>query len=292
MRSSEGVSEGGKQPKNFAVTENPPRPGRRPRCSTGLWHSVLRQVARVTQDGTSPGLCTCAENAAHKRGITLGTHISGTPDWPAAGYHDTRMGSNTQRDQWAAGPCKGAPVMPGRCCSETKKCGHTAPIPPPKPKRLRSSLATGMPWSCTWYRAPVNCRVWDRTGRTPSAWQAKIAGGGNRDPPHPDRLNARPARHWSLCDGRGERRTEGHLRLRAGRCGRSEAAENQCRMAATHGAGETPVAAHVSPSAARSQALYTEFLDSSRQRQGRNRVWIRESKVWGRRYGRGMESEV
>ena len=55
-------------------------------------------------------------------------------------------GSDAQRDQWAAGPRKGASVMPGKGCCETAKCGHTIPIPTPKPKRLRSSWAVGMPW--------------------------------------------------------------------------------------------------------------------------------------------------
>ena len=55
-------------------------------------------------------------------------------------------GSDAQRDQWAAGPRKGASVMPGKGCSETAKSGHTIPIPTPKPKRLRSSWAVGMPW--------------------------------------------------------------------------------------------------------------------------------------------------
>ena len=41
-------------------------------------------------------------------------------------------------------------------------------------------------------------------------------------------------------------------------------------MAATHGAGKTPMSACVGPGPARSQALYTDFLDSSRQRQDRS----------------------
>ena len=55
-------------------------------------------------------------------------------------------------------------------------------------------------------------------------------------------------------------------------------------MAATHGAGEAPVAEHVGPSAARSQTREQLPKDPSRQRQGRSRVWIRETEVWGRRY--------
>ena len=79
MRSSEGVSEGGKHPHFSAVTEKAPRPSRRPRRPTGLQCGVLWRVARVTQNGTSPGLCACMENAAHKRGMTLGTHIARAP---------------------------------------------------------------------------------------------------------------------------------------------------------------------------------------------------------------------
>ena len=41
-------------------------------------------------------------------------------------------------------------------------------------------------------------------------------------------------------------------------------------MAATHGAGKTPMSACVGPGPARSQALYTDFLDSSRQRRDRS----------------------
>ena len=204
-------------------------------------------MARVTQNGTSPGLCACTENAAHKRGMTLGTHIARAPDWPGTRCYAWHVRSDAQRDQWAAGPGKGAPVMPGRGCSETKICGHTAPIPPPKPKRLRSSRAARIPWSCTRYRATVNCRVWDRAGRTPSAWRAKIAGKKTRDPPHPHRPGTRPGRHWSLHDGRGERRKKGHLRPWAGPCGRSEAAESWCRMAAAHGAGDSLADVSVSP---------------------------------------------
>ena len=81
----------------------------------------------MTQDGTSHGLCACPENAGQKRETTLGTHIARAPERPAARCYGTHAGSNTQRDQWAAGPCKEAHVMPGRGCSETKKCGHTAP---------------------------------------------------------------------------------------------------------------------------------------------------------------------
>ena len=183
-------------------------------------------------------------------------------------------------------------MTPGRGCSETKKCGHTAPIPTPKPKLLRSSRAAGIPWSCIWARAPVNCRVLSQASHTPCAWRTKIVGKKNRDPPHPDRSGARPARCWSLRDGHGERRTAGPLQPRAGPCRRSEAAESRCRMAAAHGASETLVVAHESSSAAGSQSLFTDFLDSSRQRQSRSRVWICETKVRGRRYGRGMESEV
>ena len=156
MRSSEGVSEGGKH--GTPVTENPPRPSRRPRCSTGLWHGVLRQVAQVTQNRTSTGLCTCAENAAHKRGITLGTHISRVSNWPAIRCYAWHVGSDAQLDQWAAGPCKGAPMMPGRGCSETKKCGHTASIPTPKPKWLRSSQAAGMSQQHSPAQVQVHCR--------------------------------------------------------------------------------------------------------------------------------------
>ena len=139
-------------------------------------------------------------------------------------------------------------MLPVRSCSETEKCGHTAPIPPPKPKRLRSSRAARTPWSCTWVQASVKCRVWEQLGLVPCAWRAKFAGKKKRDPPHPDRSGARPARRWSLHDGRGERRTEGHLRPLAGPCRRSEAAERRCRMATTHGAGEAPVVARYSPS--------------------------------------------
>ena len=84
----------------------------------------------------------------------------------------------------------------------------------------------------------------------------------------------------------------GTPRPRADPCKRSEAAESRCRMAAAHGASKTPVAVHEGSSAARSQELAQLTKDSSRQQQNRTQVWIRETKVWGRRYGRGMESEV
>ena len=42
--------------------------------------------------------------------------------------------------------------------------------------------------------------------------------GKNRDPPHPNCSGARPAGRWSLCNGRGERCTEGPLRVHAGPC--------------------------------------------------------------------------
>ena len=232
------------------------------------------------------------ENAGQKRGTTLGTHIYRAPNWSAAGCCGTHAGSDAQGEQWAAGPLREAPVLPRRGCSETEKCGHTASIPTPRPKRLRSRRVARTPWSCTQARVPVNCRVWEQLGLVPGAWRAKIAEKKNRDPPHPDRSNARPARCWSLCDGRRERRTEGHLQPLAGPCGRSEATERRCRMAAMHGAGHDPMAVHVGSSAARSHELIQFIKGSSRQRRGRSRVWIREAKVWGRRYGRGMESEV
>ena len=221
----------------------------------------------MTQDGTSHGLCACPENAGQKRETTLGTHIARAPERPAARCYGTHAGSNTQRDQWAAGPCKEAPVPPGRGCSETKKCGHTAPIPTPRPKRLRSSQAAGTPWSCTWDQALVNCRELYQVGHTPSAWQAKIAGKKNRDPPHPDRSGARPARCRSLHDVRGERCGTGQLRPLAGPCGRSETAESRCRMDAAHGAGQALVAVYVGSSAARSQKLQQLCYRSVRQRQ-------------------------
>ena len=145
--------------------------------------------------------------------------------------------------------------MPGRGCSKTKKCGHTTSIPTPRPKQLRSSRAARSSWSCTQAQPPVNCRVLSQAGQVPYAWRGRFAGKNNRDPPHPHRPNARPGRHWSLYDGRGERCTEGHQRPRAGPCGRSEATESRCRMAAAHGASGTPIAVHVGPSAARSQEL-------------------------------------
>ena len=89
---------------------------------------------------------------------------------------------------------------------------------------------------------------------------AKIAGKKSRDPPHPHRPNTRPGRRWSLHDRRGERRTAGHLLPRAGPSRRSEAAESRCRMAAAHGAGKTPVAAHGGPSPGRSHELSQYFL--------------------------------
>ena len=67
-------------------------------------------------------------------------------------------------------------------------------------------------------------------------------------------------------------------------------------MAAAHGAGRDPMAVHVSPSAARSHELIQPSKDSSRQRRGRSRVWIREVKkygvggmdeVWNRKYEPG-----
>ena len=113
---------------------------------------------------------------------------------------------------------------------------------------------------------------------------AKIAGKKNRDPPHPDRTSSRPARRWSLYDGYGERCIEGPLRALAGPCRRSGAAESRCRMATAHGVGKAPVAVHVDPSAAHSQTRAQLSNGSSRQRRGRSRVWIRETKVWGRKY--------
>ena len=214
MRDSEGVSEGGKH--GTPVTEKTPRASRKPRRPTGLRCGVLQRMRRRMQNGASPGLRARPENAAQKRGMTLGTHISRTPNWPAARCCGTRVGSDAQRDQWAAGPGKEAPTPSGRGCSETKKCGHTAPIPPPKPKRLRSSRAAGTPWSCTRHRAPVNCREMELQSRAPCAWRAKIAGKKTRDPPHPHRPGTRPGRHWLRRDWHREPRWTGHLRPRAG----------------------------------------------------------------------------
>ena len=84
----------------------------------------------------------------------------------------------------------------------------------------------------------------------------------------------------------------GHLRPWAGPCRQGEAAESRCRMAATHGANQTPVAVHVGPSAAHSQTRAQLYDRSSRHQRGRSQVWIRETKLWGQKYGRGMESEV
>ena len=181
----------------------------------------------MTQNGASHRLRTSPENASQKRGMTLGTHIGGTPDWPAARCCGTHVGSNAQWDQWTASPLKKVPMMPKKSCSETKKCGHTAPIPTPRPKRLRSSQAAGTPWSCTWAQALVNCRELYQVGHTPCAWRAKNAGEKNRDPPHPDSLDAWPARHWSLHNGRGECCTEGPPRPAAGPCRRSEVPESR-----------------------------------------------------------------
>ena len=99
-------------------------------------------------------------------------------------------GKRCIRDQWAAGSGKKAPVPPGRCCSETKKCGHTASTPTLRQKRLRSSRAAGTPWSCTWARVPVRCREMVLQSRASYAWQRKIAEEKNRDPPHPDSSDA------------------------------------------------------------------------------------------------------
>ena len=229
------------------MTEKAPRASRKPRRPTGLRCGVLQRMKQRMQNGASLGLRARPENAAQKRGMTLGTHISRTPNWPAARCCGTRVRSDAQRDQWAAGPREDAPTPSGRSCSETKKCGHTAPIPPPKPKRLRSSRAAGTPWSCTRHRAPVNCRVLTSKSCAPDAWRAKIAGEKSRDPPHPHRPGTRPGRHWSLHDGRGERCGMGHLRPRAGPCGRSEAAESWCGMAAAHGAGDSLADVSASP---------------------------------------------
>ena len=183
-------------------------------------------------------------------------------------------------------------MLPGRSCSKTKNMrsyrSHTAS----ETKTVTIEPGCEDTMVCAWARASVKCRVWEQLGSVPYAWRAKIAGKKNRDPPHPDRSGARPARCWSLRDGHGERRTAGPLQPRAGPCRRSEAAESRCRMAAAHGASKTPVAVHEGLSAARSQELARLTKDSSRQQQNRTQVWIRETKVWGRRYGRGMESEV
>ena len=82
----------------------------------------------------------------------------------------------------------------------------------------------------------------------------------------------RLARRWSPCDGRGERRTEGHLQPWADPYRLSDAAESWCRMATgtAHGAGETPVGAHVGRSAARSHELIQLSKDSPRQRRSRS----------------------
>ncbi len=158
------------------------------------------------QNGTSHGLCTCTENAAPKQGMTLGTHIGRTSNWPAVRCCGTRVESDAYRDQWASDPYREAPMVPGRSCSETKKCGHTVSIPPPKPKRLRSSRAAGAPRSCTWYRASVKCRVLFQAGHTPGAWRVKIAWKKIRDPQDPHRPDARPGRHWLRCDWHTEPR--------------------------------------------------------------------------------------
>ena len=65
------------------------------------------------------------------------------------------------------------------------------------------------------------------------------------------------------------------MQPRAGPRRRSQAAENQCHMAAAHEVGEALVAVHESLSAAHSHELAQLSYDSSRQRQGRSRVWIR-----------------
>ena len=128
---------------------------------------------------------------------------------------------------------------------QNQKCGHTAPILTPRPKRLRLSRAAGTPRSCTRSRAPVRSRVLTSIGCAPGTWRTQVAMRKNNDPPHPDRLCTRPACGWSLCGGRGERRRAGHLRLLTCTCRRSEATESRCRpcrMAAAHGADKTSAA--------------------------------------------------
>ena len=165
-------------------------------------------------------------------------------------------------------------MLPGRGCSETKN------VIIPLPYRLRNQNGcerAGLLGQHDHARGPERrCTAGSCTQIFPEK---------NRDPPHPDRPNTRPARCWSLHDGRGERRKEGHLLPRAGPCGRSEATESRYCMATAHGVGEAPVAVHVGPSATRSHELIQFSKHSFMQRQGRSRVWIRKTKVWGWRYG-------
>ena len=57
-------------------------------------------------------------------------------------------------------------------------------------------------------------------------------------------------------------------------------------------ASKTPAAVQAGPNVDYSQKRGLDFGGPLLASESRSRVWIHETKVWGRRYGKGMEPEV
>ena len=187
-------------------------------------------------------------------------------------------------------------MPPGRGCSETKN----AVLPPCRLRNQNGYNRAGLRGHHGHARRPEP-RCAAGFGRHSLGvhggreWSGKKSTTLRTQIEHPDRApDARPARCWSLCDGRGEQCTEGPLRPQACQMkqGRREPVPHGRR------AWRRQDPSGCLRTWARVLMPCTELARTCchpfGQRRGRSRVWIREAKVWGRRYGRGtgMESEV
>ena len=95
---------------------------------TQVWCAASRGTRGSADRDQSRATCAPGKFAPQTGDDPLDPHSPGHPSGLPPGAAAHTWGAMQQWDQGAAGPCKGAPVLPIMGCSETTKCGHTAPL--------------------------------------------------------------------------------------------------------------------------------------------------------------------
>ena len=178
---------------------------------TQVWCAASRGTRGSADRDQSRATCAPGKFAPQTGDDPLDPHSPGHPSGLPPGAAAHTWGAMQQWDQGAAGPRKGAPVLPIMGCSETTKCGHTgiplpsaAPKPSPKPVFQQSSFGASQQPA---FASPGACAAGMfvcQPGRVLGAWQGLFA----RKTKASARRSPGPTAGWPLVvlwRARGER---------------------------------------------------------------------------------------
>ena len=178
---------------------------------TRAW-SAVTCGARDAEWDESRAACTLGK-CGQLTGDDLGTNVVRVPYQPAPRCCGTRMGSDAQGDKWGAGPHEGGSHGAGEELLRNRDMRKYRPHTDSETKTV--TIKQGCGDTMIMHMGPGagppqgSGTDWPNAQRTVGANRRDKT----RDPPHPDRPGARPARRWALCDGHWMRR-------RADTCGR------------------------------------------------------------------------